>query len=173
MCNYRKGYLKFSILISIFCVLFSDLLRRCWLRIREYFFSARKLSYPADIISTKNYWLIRLLSEVKSVKLKQWCQHQKRASQVSQGFLSKPFVIRLVNRIVNFYVKFLRKVFLLLSSSTTSECLKDWKKLHGFPNRTMEKAIKVKNLISIKWKNNDSNMLKLVQQVTYALQCLR
>ena len=37
----------------------------------------------------------------------------------------------------------------------------------------MEKAIKVKNLISIKWKNNDSNMLKLVQQVTYALQCLR
>ena len=61
----------------------------------------------------------------------------------------------------------------MLSSSTTSECLKDWEKLHGFPNRTMEKAIKVKNLISIKWKNNDSNILKLVQQVTYALQCLR
>lgn len=66
-----------------------------------------------------------------------------------------------------FYVKSQQKPFLFVSSSTTSECLKDWR-IHGFLNRTMEKAIKVNKVEKLRQKYFETGSTS-----PYELQCLR
>ena len=100
-------------------------------------FSAQKLFHLANIISTKHYWR----------KAPRWSEIRKLktvvlASKTNQLSLTEfSFVISFVNRILYFWCK--------ISTETFSFGFQYYfwvlnrLKIHGFLNRTIEKAIKV------------------------------